>query len=614
MKSNDKISTALSVDDMKPSPMHPVLLHFRDPAVEQEFQSRFGATCETMYIVCTLCMFGLCIIMSGDKMMNEYVTWRSIHVAQLIGYLLLSKVPPSFRFPLIAIDVTIENLSAGAMHLVECECAHVVCMMFSWFVVSSQHSFRAAVPLLFVKISLIFFLFVIRGKLIEFSFVNLFGVLTCWLHERVARCTLHKGMLEKESETLWLKKLAESEITHLQGIFLSQIGALTNDPRVHTLLRRAKNWVNSQHALTDLRSGTYEPRRTRVHMPTLLRDMDFEIVHCVEYVEVDELLFAMCCEQARANAAKYAQGQARVRQTLQDGLLITEYQSTNAEGVLPIPKNHDFFSYGTTTKGTGIGLSTVKLACEITRGWCALEAVDDNQTRLSVALPAQLAENPAETQATMPRSTVVIDDEPMITMIMASTLASRVPSMRVTELGGTPEERGSLECVCDLALKAEPQLIVCDNYLDELSGIDVARALQDRGYSGVFILQTCCSDEEKKALEKEHVLTIDAVVQKRLQASEEVLTEYDRIVRLAKVASAACPALDIEQMDALVAEGDTAQLIEEAKWLAETHDGESRLKAVARLLVAQPDKETVCAFLQMVRQVLSLSEESGSCG
>ncbi|KAL1503314.1 hypothetical protein AB1Y20_011366 [Prymnesium parvum] len=213
---------------------------------------------------------------------------------------------------------------------------------------------------------------------------------------------------------------------------------------------------------------------------------------------------------------------------------------------------------------------------------------------------------------TTPSSTVVIDDEPMITMIMGSTLSARVPSMRVTELGNVPEERESLECVCDLALKADPQLIVCDNYLDKLSGIDVARALQERGYKGVFFLHTCCTEEEKTELQKEHILTIDAIIQKGLRASEEVLTEYARMVTMSRCICSGRPTLhaDVERIRALDTGGNTSQLAGEASWLAKVHEGDCRLTAIASRIRGNATAEGLAhALVLAINQVRFLAEQ-----
>ncbi|KAL1515246.1 hypothetical protein AB1Y20_001880 [Prymnesium parvum] len=591
--------------------MHPFLLSFEDKNVEATFLQSYDMFNRMIYVGSVLLLFGTLLLRSEAEMMNEHMSWRLFHTCQVVVFLAASLTPWWFRFIVILFNISNFIASNGPYHLKQLGCSYLGSVVFPWFVATSQRRFRSALPLLIVNKTLTFIFFTRHGYLLEWVVVATWSELTCWLHERVARCTFVQTRLVLASKQVWLTKQAKAEITHLQGNFLFQIGCLTNDPTIHALLRRSKMWVGARQAVTMLKIGTYVSQPSLVHMPTVFLDMSFDIISSVQHVEIDALLFNMCCEQARSNAAKFGMERVRVSQRWRGGLLQTNFVSTNAPSTPKVPPDHDYFTCA-KTRDAGVGLASVKLACDSLGGKCSLEAVEPNQTRLSVSLPARPASPPPPPATTArPSSCVLVDDEDVILSILSSTMHAQAPTVRVVEVGACASQRE----LCDRILAASPQLVICDNHIDHISGIDSAKELCERGYDGIFLLQTACSVQDQQAMTNAHADVLDGVLIKDLSVANQALAIYSEIVLSAQLPDALCASLEAgsARVGELIAAGDVDGASREAYKImgkCALYAAASRVNQMAAKLHADPSPLHARAFDRMCRQLRLFSRAS----
>ena len=582
-RTNSRSLTDGSLKTLKRCAMHPAFLTFVDPSVEQEFLASHSRTTKRVYFG-ALILTHICLVLaSGEQMFSENVTWRTVHMIRLMIYLAVAQWAPSVMDAACAMDKVADSLSymcdpgsvepgSGAVFRVaegyySGVAAHFrsihpsihqpVAFLIVLIYLSQRRSpFERESLALFVEISIGVALSFPRRRLFIVAFVvylrmlstfddpgnNILlsafvGLVADWTQEKMARQTFASALKDRDQMLLTAQKKGEAELAHLQGNFLFQIAELyPNDLKIQSIVCRAKMWSQTRGAFTKLHDGTYVSTPTVVHMPMMLLDLGVEVITCItEHVEMDEPLFLMCGEQAVANGAKYGVGSVRVQQILTDGFLKTEFLSENKETTVAVPPDHNFFEEGTTTQGTGVGLATVKKVCDHLGGTCALQSVGFNHTKLTVSLPCRIAQPPCERSlvpTVTPTCTVIIDDDEFTVIIVKSKLAQLAPSTQVVPLGNTPEERQQL---CKLTLEARPQLVVCDNNIAEVSGIDVARELRANGFDGVLLLHTACSAEEKEALETDNIDLFDAITPKIAGGVKDALSIYARIVELSRI-------------------------------------------------------------------------------
>eukprot|EP00665_Eupelagonemidae_sp_cell47_P006095 gene6095-6574_t len=491
-------------------PMHLVLLNFLDPRVEKEFAQVNKPLLTAIYLCAAALIYIPAAVLIGQEDVPEH-----LHRA-------------AFEMPSMYI---VQDMSEHLYHMLMRVGGKYIAMVHPWLVGSSAGGFSASFSLCGVLAMIGMY----HPAPWHVTCAWLIGCVLFWSHEKMTRLVYADALRERDNRALTVLKKSEAELAHLQGNFLYQIGELyPNEPKIQSIVCRAKMWSFSRRAIAQLHAGPYISKPTTVHMPKVFLALGVKVIRCVaEFVEVDEALFLMCAEQAVANGAKYGVGSVRVQQTLGAGFLTTEFISENKHTTAAVPPVHHFFEEGATTQGTGIGLAAVKKVCDHLGGACALESVGFNQTKLVVTLPCRIYQRPAKLVLTAtPTCTVIIDDDYFIGCDVGASLTQLAPSMHVVNLGTTPEERQQL---CTLTLEAQPQLVICDNNIDEVSGISVAHELRNNGFDGVLVLYTACSAEDKEALETDYIDLFDAIVNKEVGAMNDILSIYARIVELSGI-------------------------------------------------------------------------------
>jgi CheY-like chemotaxis protein len=532
-------------------PMHLVLLNFLDPRVEKEFAQVNKPLLTAIYLCAAALIYIPAAVLIGQEDvpehlhraafempsmyivqdMSEHLYRAAVHFVEFVCLASAAHASSRVRCVLVFLSAVCDRLVGSSPDMLMRVGGKYIAMVHPWLVGSSAGGFSASFSLCGVLAMIGMY----HPAPWHVTCAWLIGCVLFWSHEKMTRLVYADALRERDNRALTVLKKSEAELAHLQGNFLYQIGELyPNEPKIQSIVCRAKMWSFSRRAIAQLHAGTYISKPTTVHMPKVFLALGVKVIRCVaEFVEVDEALFLMCAEQAVANGAKYGVGSVRVQQTLGAGFLTTEFISENKHTTAAVPPVHHFFEEGATTQGTGIGLAAVKKVCDHLGGACALESVGFNQTKLVVTLPCRIYQRPAKLVLTAtPTCTVIIDDDYFIGCDVGASLTQLAPSMHVVNLGTTPEERQQL---CTLTLEAQPQLVICDNNIDEVSGISVAHELRNNGFDGVLVLYTACSAEDKEALETDYIDLFDAIVNKEVGAMNDILSIYARIVELSGI-------------------------------------------------------------------------------
>ena len=182
------------------------------------------------------------------------------------------------------------------------------------------------------------------------------------------------------------------------------------------------------------------------------------------------------------------------------------------------------------------------------------------------------------------------------------------PSIVVTGLGSRLEERQGVEVLADLVLRATPQLVICDNNIDRVSGIDLAVELRRRGFHGVLVLHTACSDEQRLLIESRHADVLDGVALKRPNSFADMLAIFSRVVESARVTWAFCEEVvsDVGMMSALFDTRDFAAVRRVADTLASrcAQFPEARLLVqMVEGMLLDPNESSMCALSKTAGQM-----------
>jgi CheY-like chemotaxis protein len=137
-----------------------------------------------------------------------------------------------------------------------------------------------------------------------------------------------------------------------------------------------------------------------------------------------------------------------------------------------------FFSTKAVGKGTGLGLSMVFGLAEQSGGALRLDSAPDEGTTVRLWLPsaAELAVSPTPPpplpRATPPATILVVDDDPLIA---GSTVAL------LEDLGHIVVEATSgMEALRLLSDGLEPDLVITDHAMPEMTGLELAREVRRR--------------------------------------------------------------------------------------------------------------------------------------
>lgn len=498
--------------------MHPFFLCFDDTSVETTFRKSYLKTLNCIDPFLSAFFFGSLMLATPaeDVVGHTTMSWRHIHLIQLLLYVGLSMVAPHRRMMRTCTsvaDIIMSILLSNADNLSSSTYIQAIAVVYPWMLSSSLGCFGWRTPLLFAIEAFIYeaTLPISTHSCTPMATVGLF---LYWVHETVARQTFLVELLNSENAIMDAKHKGEAELAHLLGNYLYQIGRITTDSTILAIIRRAERWSSSRRALTSIRAGTYAARPTLVHLRAMFCDIGFEIEGTPEKVVVDETCLLMCLEQARSNAVKYGEGTPSVHATFDGSNLCIDVMSVNRVGVQAIPEDHSFFELGVTTGGQGLGLNTVHLVCKALGGKCALRAMGDSSTRLTIVLPATCDNEPVA--VVPPKRIVLIDDEPFSLEVLRTLFEQALPHATITVFGEDNLDTDLPRHILD----ADPQLIVSDHNLSEnTTGVTLARDCRALGYRGVFFVYTASTPEEVAVIEKVSIDTVDAVFEKTLHVT-----------------------------------------------------------------------------------------------
>lgn len=513
------------------------LLVFLDARTEARFHKSYRPSLVAIRPWLSALFFGVLAVFSEDDILSTPWKWSTLHGLQAVFYTCIAcRLPAAMHIAIAIVDCTLCLVFLDcAQHLAKMGLVpHALAVLYPWFLVSFVGGFGVPFICIYLMEVVIYESCRTEGEP-SLSLSSFVGAVTYWMNEKLARKTFAISSLQHENEMQAIAREAEAELSHLLCNYLFQIAAISQEEPVLRIVKRATRWTKSRGTLERLRAKTYKSHPSSLLLPSLLEDMNFLVERApTALVVVDEVCMLLCLEQLRSNAVKYGVGQPWVNATLADGVLETHVFSMNAPTTAPVPPDHNFFEDGVTTRGTGKGLATVRMMCDLLGGTCALKACDSNTTCCTIALPARYdGVLEAGGDALMhPEGVVVVDDDPFTLEATQLMMQTQIPKAKLETFGSENGDLASAAQVATRTLAHDPTLVVCDlNLADDFDGIDVARACRAQGFGGVFVVYSGCTMDQKTRIESHHADILDGVVMKHGDVTDLMLHILTRIAR-----------------------------------------------------------------------------------
>jgi len=276
--------------------------------------------------------------------------------------------------------------------------------------------------------------------------------------------------------------------------------------------------------------GSYTPSRQTFSIVKTLGQLvktPYTIDIEQDWVGGDHQAFIACVEQGLLNAYRYGvQGSLHI---MIDSKMVTHITSINLPHVKACDSRVNYFTYGISTQGSGVGLNDVLCitGCFGTAPMLVSRAgvAGTIQTTLSFKLNLCPCEKPPSDNTAVsrvPKSMAVADDmefiQDVVTAVMEDAGVHNFIVCGSTECNADEVMGNLLQNVGETAEKVECMLL--DNNIGEIaSGVEIAARLMDK-YHGYVALHTGCSNAEKEDLTG--AMGVDDVFQKPLDAGEFV--------------------------------------------------------------------------------------------